>query len=322
MSGFKELKQKRTVVKSQLTRLLSYFESPVAKIITDIQVRQERLRELWDNFDRIQTKIDEISFEKDAELARHLEDGEIQRKEFEDSYYTVAGMAKRLIDEYQLAQQRSTINLASDEGDQLRSGRNYEVPRNRPKLPEIKLPEFNGEYTKWTLYKDSFESTIHNETDLTPMQKHQYLVSVLRGEALRVIQGYKISNDNYQEAWKLFKDTYDNKVIIIETHIDELLQFPTISKDDKADSLRKFSWHIRTHLSSLKSLGQPVDHWDTMIIHLAKKKLDFIEQRDWQDVIKECTIEQLPKMETFLKFLMDRSSMLRVLAQGKEKQSP
>lgn len=72
------------------------------------------------------------------------------------------------------------------------------------------------------------------------MQKHQYLVGVLRGEALKVIQGYIISNENYPHAWKLLKDTYDNQILIIETHLDELLNFPEITKENKAESIRQF----------------------------------------------------------------------------------
>lgn len=92
-------------------------------------------------------------------------------------------------------------------------GRHHEVPRSKPELPEIKL-EFHGDYTKSAFFKDSFDSTIDNETDLSLMQKHQYLVSVLRG-ILKVMEIYKMSIENCLEEWKLLKGTYGNKMIII-----------------------------------------------------------------------------------------------------------
>lgn len=61
-------------------------------------------------------------------------------------------------------------------------------------------------------------------------------------------------------------------MMIIQTHLNELLELPTITKEKKADSIRQFIWHIQTHVSSLKALAQPVDHWETIIIHLAKKE--------------------------------------------------
>lgn len=115
------------------------------------------------------------------------------------------------------------------------------------------------------------------------------------------------------------KETYDNKMMIIQTHLDELLEFPSITKEKKADAIRQFIWHIQTHVSSLKTLAQPVDQWETLIIHLAKKKLDFVEQRDWQNLIKDRTPENMPKMTKFLKFLTERCHTIRVLEQGKPK---
>lgn len=81
---------------------------------------------------------------------------------------------------------------------------------------------------------------------------------MLKGEALQVIQEFEISGENYENAWQLLKDTYDNQMIIIETHLDELFAFPSIGKDNKADSVKKFVWHIRTHITSLKALHQPL----------------------------------------------------------------
>ncbi|XP_024877872.1 uncharacterized protein LOC112458464, partial [Temnothorax curvispinosus] len=74
-------------------------------------------------------------------------------------------------------------------------------------------------------------------------------------------------------------------------------------------------------MTSLQALEQPVDEWDTMIIHLAKKKLDFPEQRDWQNVTKNRTPRNMPKIEEFLKFLTERCHTLRVLNQNKGKQT-
>jgi hypothetical protein len=110
-------------------------------------------------------------------------------------------------------------------------------------------------------------------------------------------------------------------MMLIETHLDELFNFPSITKDNKAESIRQLIWHIQTHKSSLKSLHQPVDHWDTIILHLAKKKLDYIEQRDWQDRAKNHTPQNMPRLDHFIAFLTERCHTLRMLNQGKTIQS-
>ncbi|XP_025270399.1 uncharacterized protein LOC112639738 [Camponotus floridanus] len=156
-------------------------------------------------------------------------------------------------EELQEAQSDSEAERAAFRSNNRQNERNY-VRRTKPKLPEIKLPEFRGEYTKWMFFKNNFESTIHNDKDLSPVQKYQYLIWVLQGEARQVIQGFKISDENYESAWKWLKDTYDNEMIIIETHLDELLKFPNITKENKAESIRQFIWHIQTHVKSLEAL--------------------------------------------------------------------
>lgn len=95
-------------------------------------------------------------------------------------------------------------------------------------------------------------------------------------------------------------------MLIIETYLEELLQFLDIAKESKTDSIQQCIWHIHTHTKSLQGLQQPVDQWQTMLIHLAKKKLDFTEKRDWQNITKDRTPDNMPTMEEFLKFLTER----------------
>lgn len=132
---------------------------------------------------------------------------------------------------------------------------------------------------------------------------------MLTGEARKVIEGF--TNDNYEEAWQLLKHTYDNQMMIIDTHLEKLFDFPNVNKEDKADSMRQLVWHIQKHTSALKSLHQPVQHWDTIILHMAKKRLDYIEQRDWNNHTKSSTPQDMPKLEEFIKFITERCHTLR-----------
>lgn len=69
-------------------------------------------------------------------------------------------------------------------------------------------------------------------------------------------------------------------MLIIKTHLKALMQFLDITKENKV----KFIWHI--HMYTRKTLQQPVNQWEMMLIHLAKNKSDFTEQRDWQNITK------------------------------------
>lgn len=107
--------------------------------------------------------------------------------------------------------------------------------------------------------------------------------------------------------------------MLVENHVQALLKMPSITKSDRAESIRKLVWYIQTHISSLKTFGQPVIYWDTLIIHLARKELDYGEQKDWQIFIKDRQPDNMPTLNEFLKFLNERCHTLRVLNQLKEK---
>jgi hypothetical protein len=98
-------------------------------------------------------------------------------------------------------------------------------------------------------------------------QKFYYLQSCLTGEAKHVIEALSISSDNYQVAWELLKERYENKRLIGQTHIQAIFNLPAITKAS-ATSLRQFSDSIGVHLKALKALQPATDQWDDLLIYI------------------------------------------------------
>lgn len=311
----KKLKQQRARVKAQLTRMENSLQNVENMSAAEAQIRLKNLEQIMQSFNAIQDEIEEkvqpaVENQQDEELLNAEEEAE--RQLFESRYYAVAALAKQLVDAAQLAQ-------GTHQANQNNLSRETNGGTRKTKLPEIKLAEFDGEYTKWIVFKNQFEGTIHNNADLTPMQKHQYLIGVLQGEARAVIERFDISGENYASAWQLLKDAYDDRKMLVENHIEALLQMPSISRTDRAESIRKLIWHIQTHISSLQTLGLPVIYWDTLIIHIARKELDYGEQKDWQNLIKGRQPDNMPTLIEFIKFLTERCHTLRVITPLKGK---
>lgn len=59
--------------------------------------------------------------------------------------------------------------------------------------------------------------------------------------------------------------------------MSRLLEFPAVTKD-KHVTLKQFIMHIRTHSKALQVLGQTVDQWDTVLIFMARNKLNYHSQ--------------------------------------------
>ncbi|XP_065084795.1 uncharacterized protein LOC135707004 [Ochlerotatus camptorhynchus] len=90
------------------------------------------------------------------------------------------------------------------------------------KLPEIRLPSFGGRIKEWATFRNSFRSLIHENKQLTDMDRFSYLKSVLSGEALQEIESVELSAVNYSVAWKALESRYENKKLIVKAHLDSL----------------------------------------------------------------------------------------------------
>lgn len=266
MAELKRLKATRAQIKGQVTRVNTFLSSKQNITFEQAQSRYDKLQELWTAFNDTQTQIEITRTKDDEQLEQITQEEEGERIVFEDCYYQALDITCSII-----AATRSPVKVpqnVQEDRAQAPTG-NIDV-----KLPTLKLPIFAGEYDQWMLFKDAFTSLIHDNSKLSPLQKFQYLRSVLKDEALQAISGLMTSAENYMAAWDLLKKRYENNKLIINSHLSRLLDFPAITKD-KHVSLKQFIMHIRTHLTALEVLKQPVIQWSTIIIFLARSKLDY-----------------------------------------------
>lgn len=86
----------------------------------------------------------------------------------------------------------------------------------------------NGFFDLWLTFHDTFHSLIHCDSRLSNVQKFHYLKSCLKGDASQTIHSPTISTTNYEAAWNILKDRYDNKKLIVEDHIKILFNLPNV----------------------------------------------------------------------------------------------
>ena len=60
----------------------------------------------------------------------------------------------------------------------------------KPKLPKLTLPKFKGEITQFRSFWDSDESVIHTNSEISAIDKFNYLRALLEGPTARAIQGW------------------------------------------------------------------------------------------------------------------------------------
>lgn len=80
----------------------------------------------------------------------------------------------------------------------------------RIRFERIAIP--NGEYDRWKTFNDLYKSLVDNSEGIFPVEKMQYLKPHVVGDASRVIQHLKISNDNYIASWELLRKRCESKM--------------------------------------------------------------------------------------------------------------
>ena len=171
------------------------------------------------------------------------------------------------------------------------------------KHPSLGLPSFSGSYDAWLGFYDVFTSMIDKNEKLSPILKFRHLRDCLKGEAADLIASVQLSAENYSVAWGIVKETYDNRRLIRENHIQDLIDIPCMSKEF---SIRALLNNVQKHVRALKVLDEPVDQWGSIIIVLIKNKMNSSTREKWDEISSN---SERPTFEEFIAFLQRRAQL-------------
>ncbi|GFQ76072.1 uncharacterized protein TNCT_583141 [Trichonephila clavata] len=175
------------------------------------------------------------------------------------------------------------------------------------RLPELSLPQFNGDIETWFIFKEQFKEIIEN-CGLNDKQKLQYLQSCLIGIAKHV----QTVDDTYDSLFLALEQRFENKRLIINKHINALLMLKYEKfRGDSNVELRNLVDTCTKHLRALKLLN--IEHntfSELLLIQLVMQVLDTETKR-----LFEMTLEStdIPKWDDFLAFLNKRCLFLENL---------
>ncbi|EZA46352.1 hypothetical protein X777_00247 [Ooceraea biroi] len=239
------LVKRRGIIKGQLTRVYNYVTQLPVEVLdfSECQARGQKIKELWGEFDVVQSELEDLDGSEAQLQERHA---------FEASYYrTLAEITKRITP-------KSTRTM---EAQLLRAEPNHArgmSSQDKVKLPTLDLSKFDGTYSQWLLFRDTFQALVDKNTVLENIQKFYYLKSCLHGNAAQILQSLEMSADNYATAWDLLKSRYENKRLLIYHHIQVLFEVNSLMKES-ASQLRKLIDDTQKHLRALRTLGEPTD---------------------------------------------------------------
>ena len=204
----------RANIVGQVTRLEKFYtENHETASKIELQLRVERLAQLFQSFNKVQ---EEIELNDNGDMQMEAE--EQHRSQFEDKYFSIRSKyeAKIKAKNVTVVQQLPAENIAN-----IVNNNNVARPvqEHQNRLPPIALPKFDGQVCNWYSFQDTFKSLIHSDPNLDTIRKFHYLKSCLVGEASNIIQSIPVTGNNYLDAWNLITERYNNKKLLINFHL-------------------------------------------------------------------------------------------------------
>ena len=156
----------------------------------------------------------------------------------------------------------------------LPGGVSLSVPTSqiKAKLPKLVLPKFRGEVTTWMGFWYSYKSAVHDNVNLSKIDKFNYLRSLLEGAASQAIQGLALSSDNYDSVVEKIEQRFGKTQQIISAHMEEILKLqPCLT--DCPSSLQFLYDKLSVHVQGLSSLGVSSQECGSLLIPIIMSKL-------------------------------------------------
>ncbi|KAK6765378.1 hypothetical protein RB195_025339 [Necator americanus] len=159
----------------------------------------------------------------------------------------------------------------------------------RFELPKIPIPEFTGKSWQWDNFWELFNATVHS-SPIPDLQKFNYLLRALKGEAKESIARFQVTSSNYALAVAYLQEKYGNVQIIVTSLHQKLEQW--CAKSSMLKDQRKLYDQLSVITAQLERKGESLDSpW--LLSKILSKFTETIQRRALNEKVS------LPRGETW-----------------------
>ena len=130
----------------------------VIKVKQQLTTRKEKMETLRVHDEEI------LSLAKEEEIENEIEQADIFKERLQHSIVSIEMALEKF------------VNGTSPSLSNVSQNSSYSAT---VKLPKLSLKKFSGDVTKWTTFWECYESAIHNNANLTKIERFNYLKSLL-----------------------------------------------------------------------------------------------------------------------------------------------
>lgn len=268
-----------------------------------LQSQINGLNTLWDEFYKRHNNIMAI---RDDDQIPYFEDNVYET--VENNYSEILGSMTEAL--YVLTEPKQPVAGSSSITIQEQNN----IPgRFDIQLPRIVIPKFNGEYNEWRSFCDLYTSIIHSNAAIPKVQKMQYLKSNLEGEAESLIKGLQVTERNYDSAWEILQNRYENKRLLVDHELKKIFSLSKITIEN-SKSIKHLIDTTNECLQSLSNLDISIEEWDPLIVFMTVQKLPTETHQLWEQSQLTDDVASFKDLNTFL---VRRFKTLDIINQSK-----
>ena len=151
-------------------------------------------------------------------------------------------------------------------------------------LSRIDLRNFSGNFTDWAEFQDLFISMVTSNNSLTNVERLHYLKTSMMGDASELLKHIVTIGENFDRAWTTLTSRYENKRLLISSHLKALTSLRAASTESSSELKRLIDGTVGSR-GALQQLQRLVKEWDDVLVHLTVLKPDSAMRRAWETLI-------------------------------------
>ncbi|XP_038117277.1 uncharacterized protein LOC119769333 [Culex quinquefasciatus] len=171
---------------------------------------------------------------------------------------------------------------------------------------KVPMPSFDGKYENWPKFKSMFLDLMSRSRDSDAIKLY-HLDKALVGSAAGFIDAKTINDNNYEHAWNMLEEQYENLRIIVDTHIRGLLSLKKMTKESYKE-LKELLDECTRHVANLEYHGQELTGVsELMVVNLLSEALDKGTRKNWESTLAR---GELPTYEDTVAYLKAQCNVL------------
>ena len=270
-----DLQKKRKILKGHRGYAAKEVETIDRIIAGESEEKESLLRDLKDNLTetmKIIAKLNEeilVLLEKQKDIEQEIADANNFRKDVRKGIQKIDGFLQTTSGDFS----EQNPNSSQAQNIQTRPSQSTCSVTVRARLPKLELKKFYGSVAEWQSFWDAFKNAVHENRQLSDIDKFTYLKGLLGGEAGTAIAGLSLTEGNYGAAIDILKKRFGDEQKIISAHMDKLVKLSPVYNGKDTGRLRRLYDEIEVQIRGLQGMGIQADSYGTLLVPMLLSKL-------------------------------------------------